>query len=348
MTPRKASPADGGRRLTLTSCPICGDPLETVVDGQKCPGCGQPARTRSLGPVMEEVVWPAIDQTLAARAPMLAFAPVKAELKLIDHGIALTSVSLYGSYGSDHQEGVDVRDLHQFESGSCLRRLLDPPVRLLRRARAGPERAGSRDRAGGDVLHAAQRHPHAGGPRTAPIEARARGPVRLLRVPARGPWVAGHQGGQRLAARGNWAIRLRPDPRQRRGRAFRRGQRVVHRPPQGKHERRPARVRQMAEVGRQGHLATPAIAAVAVSARRGGSAAAGADGDRSLGGGVGPLGARRSRLRLLASGGSPDPPGGRPDRALRGARLGRGQPRGHGHGHRSLLGRRRGLDGQRL
>ena len=118
MSLRTASPAASSRRLRLTSCPICGDPIETVVDGENCPGCNQRARTRSLGPLMEEVVWPAIDQTLAARAPLLAFASVQSERKLIDHGIALTSVSLYGNYGSEHQEGVDVRDLQAFETAS--------------------------------------------------------------------------------------------------------------------------------------------------------------------------------------------------------------------------------------
>ena len=118
MSLRTASPAARSRRLRLTSCPICGDPIETVVDGENCPGCNQRARTRSLGPLMEEVVWPAIDQTLAARAPLLAFASVQSERKLIDHGIALTSVSLYGNYGSEHQEGVDVRDLQAFETAS--------------------------------------------------------------------------------------------------------------------------------------------------------------------------------------------------------------------------------------
>jgi len=67
---------------------------------------------------MEEVVWPAIDQSLAQRAPILAFASTDSERTLIDHGIAIKSVSLYGGYGPEHQEGVDVRDLQEFESAS--------------------------------------------------------------------------------------------------------------------------------------------------------------------------------------------------------------------------------------
>src|SRR3954452_17729105 len=118
MRSREGSESITSRRLRLTSCPICGDPMETVVDRENCPACNQRARTRSLGPVMEEIVWPAIDQSLAARAPILAFAPTKSERKLIDHGIALKSVSLYGDYGGEHQEGVDVRDLREFESAS--------------------------------------------------------------------------------------------------------------------------------------------------------------------------------------------------------------------------------------
>ena len=118
MSASGASQSIRGRRLRLISCPICGDPMETVVDGENCPSCNQRARTRSLGPVMEEIVWPAIDQSLAARAPILAFAPTDSERKLIDHDIAIESVSLYGDYGPEHQEGVDVRDLHEFESAS--------------------------------------------------------------------------------------------------------------------------------------------------------------------------------------------------------------------------------------
>jgi hypothetical protein len=67
---------------------------------------------------MEEIVWPTIDHSLAARAPILAFAPAGSERDLIDHGIAIKSVSLYGDYGDEHQEGVDVRDLHQFDVAS--------------------------------------------------------------------------------------------------------------------------------------------------------------------------------------------------------------------------------------
>ncbi|HEY6654291.1 MAG TPA: hypothetical protein VI028_09210 [Solirubrobacterales bacterium] len=89
-----------------------------MADGENCPSCNQRARTRSLGPVMEEIVWPAIDQSLAARAPILAFAPTDSERTLIDHGISIKSVSLYGDYGPEHQEGVDVRDLREFESAS--------------------------------------------------------------------------------------------------------------------------------------------------------------------------------------------------------------------------------------
>jgi hypothetical protein len=67
---------------------------------------------------MEKIVWPAIDKSLTSRLPMLAFATTDSELKLIDHGITVKSVSLYGNYGSENQSGVDVRDLHEFEDAS--------------------------------------------------------------------------------------------------------------------------------------------------------------------------------------------------------------------------------------
>src|SRR4051794_712967 len=106
------------RRLRVTSCPICGDPIETAVGEENCPTCNQPTRARSLGPVMEEIVWPAIDKSLTSRLPMLAFATTDSELKLIDHGITVKSVSLYGNYGAENQSGVDVRDLREFENAS--------------------------------------------------------------------------------------------------------------------------------------------------------------------------------------------------------------------------------------
>ena len=106
-------------RLKLTSCPICGDPIKTVVDGENCPGCNQRARVRSLGPVMEEVVWPTMDKSLASRAPMLAFSTTEDERNLVDHGITVRPTSLYGDWGgSENQPGVDVRDLHTFEQAS--------------------------------------------------------------------------------------------------------------------------------------------------------------------------------------------------------------------------------------
>jgi hypothetical protein len=105
------------RRLRLSSCPICGDPL-TAIDGDNCPGCNQPSRTRSLGPVMEKVVWPAIDKTLATHTPILAFATTPSERQLIDHGIGVKAVSLYGNYSAENQVGVDVRDLGEFGSAS--------------------------------------------------------------------------------------------------------------------------------------------------------------------------------------------------------------------------------------
>src|SRR5436190_8954066 len=106
------------RRLRVTSCPICGDPLTPQADGDNCPGCNQPSRTRSLGPVMEEVVWPTIDKALVAHTPMLAFATTPSERQLIDHGIGVKAVSLYGNYSAENQLGVDVRDLEEFGSAS--------------------------------------------------------------------------------------------------------------------------------------------------------------------------------------------------------------------------------------
>src|SRR5262249_6500921 len=106
------------RRLRVTSCPICRDPLTEGVDDDNCPTCHQPSRTRSLGPVMEEVVWPAIDKRLAAGTQMLAFATTPSERQLIDHGIGVKAVSLYGHYSAENQVGVDVPALEECGSAS--------------------------------------------------------------------------------------------------------------------------------------------------------------------------------------------------------------------------------------
>ncbi len=100
-------------------CPVCGDSLWGIQDDGSCPGCNAPARARSLSELLETVVGPAIAQSELADLPLLAFAATRAEQQMLaPYFHALKSVSLFGEYGSDHESGVDIRDLGRYAKES--------------------------------------------------------------------------------------------------------------------------------------------------------------------------------------------------------------------------------------
>ena len=108
------SPAE----LHVTNCTICGDPLQTVNKKGDCPSCGQPSRTRSLAPILTDVVAPLLSTGDPPTGPLLAFAMTGAERKLIEPVFpSCRSVSLFGTYATYHETGVDARDLSRYDGG---------------------------------------------------------------------------------------------------------------------------------------------------------------------------------------------------------------------------------------
>jgi ubiquinone/menaquinone biosynthesis C-methylase UbiE len=108
--------AESLAELHVTNCTICGDPLQTVNKKGDCPSCGQPSRTRSLAPIVTDVVAPLLSTEDPATGPLLAFAMTGAERKLIEPVFpSWRSVSLFGTYATCHETGVDARDLSRYD-----------------------------------------------------------------------------------------------------------------------------------------------------------------------------------------------------------------------------------------
>jgi SAM-dependent methyltransferase len=107
------------RPVNHVVCTICKKPIPALERGDHCPSCKSPARTRSLPIVLSSLVKPNLKTELASDKPLLAFAVTGAErTELTGAFPKITSVSLFGDYGSGHTEGVDVRDLSRYPDGS--------------------------------------------------------------------------------------------------------------------------------------------------------------------------------------------------------------------------------------
>jgi SAM-dependent methyltransferase len=117
----KAEATDASTQLerTYPPCPICGDSMTVLKKDDYCPGCNMPARGRSLVPLIDEVLGPWVQTEGASDLPILAFAATSAEKNVLARTWpAIKSVSLYGSYGKDHEEGVDVRSMAAYADDS--------------------------------------------------------------------------------------------------------------------------------------------------------------------------------------------------------------------------------------
>lgn len=106
--------------LRVVGCPICGNRLGELVEGEKCPTCHSPPRLRSLVPLVSDVVAPALkDSPVAGTLPLLAFAMTSEERRIVERVFPSSkSVSLFGSYAADHESGVDARDLSRYPDDS--------------------------------------------------------------------------------------------------------------------------------------------------------------------------------------------------------------------------------------
>jgi SAM-dependent methyltransferase len=106
------------RSSKIAHCPVCDTSLAKVAEGGYCPGCKTPARGRSLAGLLEYTALLNRGPNLE-ELPLLAFAATKSERQLLTRLFPnIRSVSLYGSYHTDHESGVDVRDLSRFAPDS--------------------------------------------------------------------------------------------------------------------------------------------------------------------------------------------------------------------------------------
>lgn len=112
---RSIEPSSITCNLAVSDCPVCHDPLTEVESGQNCKGCGSRARLRSMAPLMREYLAPRMRDNRAVELPLLAFAMTGAERKFLSTIFkSIKSVSLFGNYSTDHESGVDMRDLSRY------------------------------------------------------------------------------------------------------------------------------------------------------------------------------------------------------------------------------------------
>ena len=105
--------------LRITSCTICGDALTEFDGDQNCKGCSSRAGLRALVPLLNDVIAGLGPRGTAIGKPLLGFAMTGAEVKLLQTRFPLRkSVSLFGNYATDHELGVDVRDLSRYAGDS--------------------------------------------------------------------------------------------------------------------------------------------------------------------------------------------------------------------------------------
>lgn len=101
--------------LSVNECPMCGDSLREVEAGQNCKGCGCRARLRSMVPVVEQFLGKEMPELTVAVQPLLGFAMTGPERKILAKLFKnFKSASLFGNYSSEHESGVDMRDLSRY------------------------------------------------------------------------------------------------------------------------------------------------------------------------------------------------------------------------------------------
>lgn len=103
----------------VATCPICANSLASLDKGQNCQDCGSRARTRSMAPLLHNVIGPALSVPATATHPLLAFSLSILERKLLEPVFPhIKSVSLFGNYGANnglsHEIGVDMRQMSRY------------------------------------------------------------------------------------------------------------------------------------------------------------------------------------------------------------------------------------------
>ncbi len=112
-------PTAKAAHYSVTACPVCGNALREVEAGQNCPQCGSRARLRAMAPLVNQYIKTRMPDLTVTEQPLLAFAMTDAERKLLAPVFKrFKSVSLFGTYGDDHETGVDMRDLSRYSNDS--------------------------------------------------------------------------------------------------------------------------------------------------------------------------------------------------------------------------------------
>lgn len=102
-------------------CDICSADLSALVKGETtCPQCHSVPRTRTLVELQDRLLQIFPSGSQAENRILLGFSMTGLEDRVLIPTVygRLQSVSLYGKYRQDHEEGVDLRDLSRYENAS--------------------------------------------------------------------------------------------------------------------------------------------------------------------------------------------------------------------------------------
>ncbi len=100
-------------------CSICGLVNDNKPEKGICAECQSRPRIRTLPLIFSEVIPNQVDAELAKSLPILAFAPIKIERKMLStYFKEIQSVSLFGTYGKGTITNVDARDLSRFKDNT--------------------------------------------------------------------------------------------------------------------------------------------------------------------------------------------------------------------------------------
>jgi len=121
MTPTAQNNPQGASEVVARlpgnhACAVCGYDLSLVASAVKeCPECGSLPGHRAFRAFFAQEVAPIVAQGQVPRLPLLCFGGISSEREILKSCFAsLRSVSLFGEYGANHENGVDAQDLSRY------------------------------------------------------------------------------------------------------------------------------------------------------------------------------------------------------------------------------------------
>lgn len=103
----------------VNKCTVCGSVWSDTYSDPNCPDCSSRPRLRSMYPLVNDWVKGRVKASFLPDLPLLAFSMTGGEKEMLLPVFAkFKSVSLFGTYGSDHEAGVDMRDLSRYGDNS--------------------------------------------------------------------------------------------------------------------------------------------------------------------------------------------------------------------------------------